>query len=86
MKNLFVQDFCIHPYVYVHMSIHIDVYVWACARILNECILRNIVFFMHKYYKLSENHFVFFVYTLEDLKWDIFIPFQIFSGINCQYS
>ena len=43
-ENLFVQDFCIHPYVYVHMSIHIDVYVWMCARILNECILRNIVF------------------------------------------
>ena len=56
-ENLFVQDFCIHPYVYVHMSIHIDVYVWMCARILNECILRNIVFIMH------DNRVVIIIHT-----------------------
>ena len=42
-ENLFVHDSCAHPYVHAHMSIHIDVTVWMCARILNECIRVNIL-------------------------------------------
>ena len=42
-ENLFVHDSCTPPYVYAHMSIHIDVFVWMCTRILNECIRVNIL-------------------------------------------